>query len=285
MKILVIGAKGMLGTDLCAFLKQKQLTPIELDLPKFDITNVNQAIKTIKQLKPEIVIHLAAFTDVDGAETKKADAYSVNTLGTWAVSLAVQECKAKLLYTSTDYVFDGTKEKPYNENDNPNPINYYGQTKLLGEKAVSQHLKHYYIVRTSWLYGRHGKNFVETILKLAKTKETLEVVNDQIGSPTYTRDLSEGIYKLIQTDKFGVYHLTNSGVSSWYEFACEIVRQVGSNTKIIPVSSDKIIRNAKRPANSVLDNSKYGQACKEKLRTWQDALHDYLNNKCKNDQT
>lgn len=276
MRILVSGAHGMLGTDLCILLKEKQISPIELDLPKFDITNIDQAINTIKQHKPEIIIHLAAFTDVDRAEENRADAYAVNTQGTWAIALAAQECKAKLLYISTDYVFDGSKNKPYQENDQPNPINYYGQTKLLGERAIIQHLKQYYIVRTAWLFGRNGQNFVKTILNLAQEKQILEVVNDQIGSPTYTKDLSQAIYNLIQIDKYGIYHITNSGYCSWYEFACEIIKQAGLNTKITPVSSDKILRKAKRPAYSVLDNHKYEQTCHDKLRNWQEALGDYL---------
>ncbi|MEO0075416.1 MAG: dTDP-4-dehydrorhamnose reductase [candidate division WOR-3 bacterium] len=276
MRILVTGARGMLGTDLCVLLKQKQISPIELDLPKFDITNINQAINTIKQHKPEIIIHLAAFTDVDRAEENKADAYAVNTQGTWAVALAAQECKAKLLYISTDYVFDGSKNKPYHENDQPNPINYYGLTKLLGERAITQHLKQYYIVRTAWLFGKNGNNFVKTIIKLAQEKDDLEVVNDQIGSPTYTKDLSQAIYNLIQTDKYGIYHITNAGYCSWYEFACEIIKQAELNTQITPVSSDKINRKAKRPAYSVLDNHKYEQTCQDKLRSWQEALRYYL---------
>lgn len=278
MRIVVVGANGMLGTDLCAYLKSQGVAPIELDLPRFDITDVNQAINTIKSQKPAVIINLAAFTDVDGAETNKADAYAVNTQGAWAVALAAQESKAKLLYISTDYVFDGNIKNAYSEKDTTNPINYYGQTKLLGEKSVIQHLKQYFVIRTSWLFGKNGKNFVSTVLRLSKEKDTIEVVNDQIGSPTYTKDLSKAVYKLIQSDKFGVYHITNSGFCSWYEFAGEIIKQAGLNTKVMPVSSDQISRNARRPANSVLDNSKYFHNFNDKLRVWQEALKDFLDN-------
>jgi len=282
MRIVVVGANGMLGTDLCRLLKEQKLAPIELDLPRFDITNINQAINTIQSQRPDMIINLAAFTDVDAAELKKADAYAVNTQGAWAVALAAQQCKAKLVYVSTDYVFDGTKKDTYIETDAPNPINYYGQTKLLGEKTVTQHLKHYFIVRTSWLFGKHGKNFVKTMLKLCQEKELIEVVNDQVGSPTYTRDLSSSIFNLISSDKYGIYHLTNTGKCSWYEFACEIVKQAGLNTRVVPVSSDKFVRNASRPANSVLDNSKYEKHFNARLRNWQDALKDYLSDTIKN---
>jgi dTDP-4-dehydrorhamnose reductase len=276
MRIIVIGANGMLGTDLCLFLKEQKIAPIELDLPRFNITNVNQAIDTIKSQKPDIIINAAAFTDVDGAETEKADAYAVNTQGAWAVALAAQQCQTKLVYMSTDYVFDGTKKTAYLETDLTNPINYYGQTKLLGEKTVIEHLKHYFIVRTSWLFGKHGKNFIKTILKLCQEKDVIEVVNDQVGSPTNTKDLSAGIFNLMNSGKFGIFHLTNAGQCSWYEFACEIVKQAGYNTKVIPISSNKIMRHARRPANSVLDNSKYKKHFNSKLRSWQDALKDYL---------
>lgn len=276
MRIVVVGANGMLGTDLCLFLKEQKIAPIELDLPRFDITNVNQAINTIKSQKPDVIINVAAFTDVDAAESKKADAYAVNTQGTWAVALAAQECKAKLLYVSTDYVFDGKKQNPYSEKDATNPINYYGRTKLLGEKTVMQHLKHYFIVRTSWLFGKNGRNFVKTILKLSQEKDLIEVVNDQVGSPTYTKDLSSAMFKIVNSDKFGIYHITNSSKCSWYEFAGEIIKQQGFATKVAPITSDKIGRPAKRPANSVLDNRKYEKQFKSRMRVWQDALSDYL---------
>lgn len=276
MKIAVTGAKGMLGTDFCAYLKYNNIIPIEWDLPEMDITDVNQTIKDITRAKPNIICHFAAYTNVDGAETNKSQAYAVNTLGTWAVAIAVKEIKAKLLYMSTDYVFDGKKENGYLESDTPNPINYYGQTKFLGEKLIKEHLKKYFIVRTSWLFGKHGKNFVSTILNMAKEKEYLEVVSDQIGSPTYTRDLCEPLYKLINTEHYGIYHLTNAGICSWYKFACAIIKEAGLNNQVLPVTSDKINRPAKRPLCSELRNFNYENLFLETLRPWEQALKDFL---------
>lgn len=276
MKILVTGAKGMLGTDFCSYLKHNNIAPIEWDLPEMDITDINRTIKEIIRAKPDVILHFAAYTDVDGAEINKSQAYAVNTLGTWTVVIAAKEIKTKLLYMSTDYVFDGKKESSYLESDTPNPINYYGQTKLLSEKLIRDHLKKYFIVRTSWLFGRHGKNFVSTILKLAKEKDYLEVVSDQIGSPTYTRDLCEPLYKLINTEHYGIYHLTNSGVCSRYKFACAIIKEAGLNNQVLPITSDKINRPAKRPACSVLQNFNYENLFMDSLRTWELALKDFL---------
>ncbi|MEO0076599.1 MAG: dTDP-4-dehydrorhamnose reductase [candidate division WOR-3 bacterium] len=276
MKFAIIGARGMLGTDFCTFLKYNNIVPIEWDLPEMDITNINQTIKQIVNAKPDIIFHFAAFTDVDEAEKNKSLAYSVNTLGTWAIAIAAKELKAKLLYMSTDYVFDGTKESAYLESDTPNPINYYGQTKFLGEKTIKEHLKKYFIVRTSWLFGKHGKNFVTTILNLAKEQECIEVVSDQIGCPTYTRDLCEPLLKIANSEHYGIYHLTNSGETSWYKFAQTIIKEENLINQIIPITSDKISRLAKRPANSVLENRNYQYFFKDSLRPWELALKDFL---------
>lgn len=276
MKIGVIGAKGMLGTDFCEYLKTNNIKPIEWDLPEMDITDISRTIKEITRIKPNIILHFAAYSDVDGAEIEKSKAYAVNTLGTWAVALATKEIKAKLLYMSTDYVFDGKKDEYYLESDTPNPINYYGQTKLLGEKLIKDHLSKYFIVRTAWLYGKHGKNFVSTILTKAREQEYLEVVSDQVGSPTYTRDLCEHLDKLINSEHYGTYHLTNSGVCSWYKFACMIIKEAGLTNQILPISSDRINRPAKRPAYSVLKNFNYENLFMESLRPWEQALKDFL---------
>lgn len=275
MKILVTGAKGMLGTDFCEYIKKNNLAPIEWDLPDNDITEVNRTIKNIEQLKPQVIVHFAAYTDVDGCELNKSKAYAVNTQGTWAMVLATKEIGAKFIYISTDYVFDGKKES-YQETDTPNPINYYGLTKFLGEQLVLQHLKKYFIVRTSWLFGKHGKNFVSTILKLAREEKQLEVVNDQIGSPTYTKDLCEPLYQLMNCEHYGIYHLTNSGICSWYDFAKEIIKQTGLTTPVIPITSDKLTRPAKRPNFSVLENHNYKKIFNKSLRNWQEALNDFL---------
>jgi dTDP-4-dehydrorhamnose reductase len=276
LKIAVTGAKGMLGSDFCMYLKEQGIYQIEWDLPEMDVSNVNQTIKQITIAQPNIVVHFAAYTDVDGAENNKSKAYSVNTLGTWAVAIACKELRAKLLYISTDYVFDGKKDSGYVESDIPNPINYYGQTKLLGEKLIKDHLKTHFILRTSWLFGKNGRNFVKTILETAKEKDHIEVVVDQIGSPTYTKDLCVPIYKLINTEHYGIYHLTNAGVCSWFKYACAIIKESGLNTQILPITSDKINRLAKRPACSELKNVKYINIFKEELRPWQEALQDYF---------
>jgi dTDP-4-dehydrorhamnose reductase len=276
VKIAVIGAKGMLGTDFCDYIASKDIDLVKWDIPEMDITNVDRTIATIKREKPNIIFHFAAYTDVDGAEIEKAKAYAVNTQGTWTLALAAKEIKAKLLYMSTNFIFDGTQETDYNESDKPNPINYYGLTKLLGEKAIIQHLKKYYIVRTSWLYGKNGKNFVTTILKIAKEKENLEVVSDQIGCPTYTKDLCEHLFNIANKEHYGIFHLTNSGKCSWYQFACEIIKQAGLKNSVLPISSDKISRPAKRPFNSVLENHNYQSIFKNNLRPWNEALKDYL---------
>ena len=276
IKIAVTGAKGMLGKDFCNYLKQKNMIPVEWDLPEMDITNINRTIKDIRDVKPNIIFHFAAYTDVDGAEHNKSQAYAINTLGTWAVAIAAKEIKAKLLYLSTDYVFDGKKESGYLESDTPNPINYYGLTKFLGEKQIIQHLKKYFIVRTSWLYGKNGKNFVATILQNAKEKNHLEVVSDQIGSPTYTRDLCAPLFNLVTSEHYGIYHLTNTGVCSWYKFACTIIKESGLHNQVLPITSDKIKRPAKRPAYSVLENVNYAHMFNDSLRSWEEALKNFL---------
>ena len=276
MKIVVTGAKGMLGTDFCRYLKNNQIIPIEWDLPKIDLTDANRTIQRINEIKPDVICHFAAYTDVDGSETNKGQAYAVNTQGSWAVALGARDVQAKLLYISTDYIFDGRQNKPYLENDKPNPINYYGQTKFLGEKVIVQYVKKFFIVRTAWLYGKNGKNFITTILKLALEKETFEVVNDQVGSPTYTKDLCEPLLKLLNSEHYGMYHITNSGSCSWFDLANAIINETGLKNRVLATTSDKIIRPAKRPTYSVLENHNYRKVFKESLRSWNEALKDFL---------
>lgn len=276
MTILVTGAKGMLGTDLCRSLRENNVEVIEWDLPGNDITDVTRTVTQIKRLGPDRIINLAAYTDVDGCEVAKSRAYAVNVQGTWAVVLGAQKIKAPLLQISTDYVFDGAKDVPYLEDDESNPLNYYGLTKAQSEAIVRTKLKKFFIVRTSWLFGKAGKNFVSTILNAAKEKDTLEVVNDQIGSPTYTVDLAQAIHKLIQSDFFGIYHVTNSGICSWFEFAGEIIKLAGFKNKIIPITSDQLERGAKRPKFSALNNHHYIKTFGQFLRPWRKALAQYL---------
>jgi dTDP-4-dehydrorhamnose reductase len=277
MRILVIGAHGMLGQDFCKLLKENQNIVYEWDLPEHDITEAEQIINEIKELKPEIVCHFAAYTDVDKAEVETGKAFMVNVLGTWAISNACYKINKPLLYISTDYVFDGTKGTPYTEDDKPNPLNYYGKTKLLGEEVIKSHLKKFFIVRTARLFGTGGNNFVRKIIDLAKVQKSISVVHDQIGSPTYTKDLSLGIFKLVNSNHYGIYHITNQGSCSWYEFACEIKMQMKLDVQINPITSTEYSSKAARPKYSVLANAKYKKRFGEELRPWQAALQAYLN--------
>jgi dTDP-4-dehydrorhamnose reductase len=276
MKILVTGAKGMLGTDLCALLRKNDVQVFEWDLPANDITEVKRTEAQLKRIASDRIIHLAAYTDVDGSEINKAKAYSVNVQGTWAMVIGAKATDTPLLHMSTDYVFDGEKGSPYFEDDKTNPINYYGLTKEQSEQLVESRLKKFYIVRTSWLFGKAGKNFVQTILNIAKEKDTIEVVNDQFGSPTYTKDLAEAILKIILSDNFGVYHISNSGICSWFDFAAEIIKQAGLNNKVVPITSAQLQRGAKRPKFSALNNHRYIKTFNHFLRPWREALADYL---------
>jgi dTDP-4-dehydrorhamnose reductase len=276
MKILVTGAKGMLGTDLCVLLRTNNFEVFEWDLPANDLTEVKRTVSQIRRIAPDRIVHLAAYTDVDGCETAKSKAYSVNVQGTWAVVLGAKEAETPLLHLSTDYVFDGEKGSPYLEDDKTNPINYYGLTKVHSEQLVRSKLKDFFIIRTSWLFGKSGKNFVQTILNTAQEKDNIEVVNDQFGSPTYSVDLVQAIYKVIQSDHFGIYHITNSGVCSWFEFATEIIKQAALKNKVIPISSEQLQRGAKRPKFSALNNHRYIKTFNHFLRPWREALADYL---------
>ena len=276
MKILVTGAKGMLGTDLCAIFRANNIEVFEWDLPANDITEVERTVAQLKRIAPDRIIHLAAYTDVDGCEVNKSKAYSVNVHGTWVMVLSAKETNTPLLYLSTDYVFDGEKGSSYLEDDKTNPINYYGLTKVQGEQLVQSKLKKFFIIRTSWLFGKAGKNFVQTILEIAKGKDNIEVVNDQFGSPTYTIDLAEAIHKIIQSDNFGIYHISNSGICSWFDFAHEIIKQSALKNKVTPITSEQLQRGAKRPKFSALNNHRYIKTFNHFLRPWREALADYL---------
>lgn len=259
IKTLIIGASGMLGSDLCkVFPDAVKLTHHDLD-----ITDREQVIESILKIKPDVVINAAAYTNVDGCEDNKELAFQVNGHGPGYIAEACARAGAKLVHFSTDYVFDGSK-KEYVESDTPNPINVYGHSKLLGEKKIIENMDGYRIVRISWLFGIHGKNFVETMLKLSREMGTVKVVNDQFGKPTYTTDLANKIKEIIELDS-GIYHITNDGVCSWYEFASSIVDNV------IPCTSEEFQRKAKRPKYSVLVNTKT-----EPMRHWREALKDYL---------
>ena len=251
---------------------------------KGNVTDKKSVAVIFKEVKPEIVIHAAAMTDVDGCELDKDKAYNINAVGTRNVASACAKVGATLIYLSTDFIFDGKKEAPYKENDKPNPINIYGDSKLMGEEEAIKNLKKYFIIRTCWLYGAHGENFVDTIIAKAKTENILKVVDDQVGSPTYTKDLAKAMRALLskilgnglRDTGYGIYHISNSGSISWYEYAKEILRFAGSKTEIIPITTEELDRPAKRPAMSVLDNSKFFKFTGYRMRNWKRALKEYI---------
>ena len=302
-RILITGSSGMLGIDLSRELsKNYGLTGLDLvqstascvprlrsgqalSLPKgvqrfvkCDITKRNEVAAIIAKIDPDIVIHAAAMTDVDGCELDPKKAYKINSEGTKNVALACRAIGAALIYISTDFVFDGKRKNPYKETDKTNPLSIYADSKLKGEKAVKKVLKNHFILRTGWLYGKHGKNFVDTILSKAKSEKVLKVVDDQIGSPTYTKDLAKAIHKFIDkvSPQNGIYHISNSRSVSWYNYTKEILRLVKSQTKVVPISSKELGRPAKRPKMSVLDNSKFVKFTGHKMRNWQKALKEYV---------
>jgi dTDP-4-dehydrorhamnose reductase len=275
-KVLVTGAKGMLGLDLTDALSQRYEV-YGRDIDDFDITREKETMDAIIGIRPDIVIHAAAYTDVDGSESHIDVANSVNGGGTKNVASACNELGSKMVYISTDYVFDGTKSGAYSEEDPPCPINAYGRSKLEGERWVRTLVDQFVIVRTAWLFGRGGNNFVKSILKLAREKGALSVVNDQIGSPTYAVDLSRAIYGLTEKECQGIYHITNGGTCSWYEYAQEILAMSGlGKISVHPISSHQLNRAAKRPCNSVLDRGKFERETGYRMRPWREALRDYL---------
>jgi len=293
MKILITGSKGMLGRALCENLVDVydvvgvDINPGVVKFEKYirshevwNITNHEEFLSKIRIKQPDVVIHAAAYTDVDGCESEEGQrqAEKVNVLGTKNVAQACKECNCLLIYVSTDFVFDGEKNSPYIESDPPNPINAYGKSKLEGEKLVQSILEKFIIVRSSWLFGKGGKNFVSSILQKAKRKEEIKVVSDQRGSPTYTLDLASAIAKLIQfsNEAGGIYHITSSGSCSWYEFALAIKELAGLNVNITPVSSKEYPSPTKRPKMSALNNQRYLKLAGESLRNWKQALKEYL---------
>lgn len=278
-KVLILGAKGMLGYDLNeVFSSDKNYEVFGVDKDTLDITNSDAVGLYFDMVKPEIVINAAAYTAVDDCETNEALANAVNGGAVKIIAEACEKINAIIIHISTDYVFDGHAEGGYNENDSPAqiPINAYARSKLLGEKFLIDSKCNYYLVRTSWLFGKNGKNFVDTIINLGKSaKAPLKIVNDQRGKPTYTKDLAQGIKDLIESKKpFGVYHLTNEGDVTWYEFTKEIFELSEIKTEVIPVGSEEYKRPAKRPAYSILLNTKFAP-----LRPYTEALKDYLGSK------
>lgn len=280
MKLLITGGKGQLGCQLKSILERnssdigevdQRLKDCEckfIDYDELDITNYNEVTSYIIAFKPDVIINCAAYTNVDGCENDKDAVFKVNAIGPRNLAIASEKFGIKLLQVSTDYVFNGEDNVPFKEYDIPQPVSVYGKTKLLGEQYLRENCSKYFIVRTAWLYGEWGKNFVFTIMKAAQKKGHLDVVDDQRGNPTYAEDLAHHILKIILTDEYGIYHCTGNGECSWYNFACKIVEYSGIKCIVNPTTSDKINRAAKRPAYSSLDNMMLRVTIGDEMRSW-----------------
>lgn len=289
MKVFVTGVNGQLGYDVVRELERRGYTAIrsgskEIDEENYvslDITDKESVRKVLEQIKPDAVVHCAAWTAVDAAEEPENfdKVMRVNSAGTRNLAVACKNIGCKMVYISTDYVFDGQGEKPWKPDCTEfAPLNVYGMSKLEGERAVTDLLSRYFIVRIAWVFGKNGKNFIKTMLNVGKNHDEVRVVNDQIGTPTYTLDLARLVVDMLETEKYGCYHATNEGgYISWYEFTKEIYHQAGMNTKVLPVSTAEYgLSKAKRPFNSRLDKSKLLEYGFKPLPDWKDALNRYL---------
>lgn len=277
MKVLVTGVKGQLGYDVMNELASRGIEGVGVDVEEMDITNAAACQNVITEAKPDAVIHCAAYTAVDAAEDNLELCRKVNAEGTRNIAKVCKALDIKMMYISTDYVFNGGGERPWEPDDHREPLNVYGLTKYEGEIGVEQNVSKYFIVRIAWVFGVNGKNFIKTMLRLGKEKGAVSVVDDQIGSPTYTYDLARLLVDMIQTDKYGRYHATNEGLCSWYEFACEIFRQAGmDDVKVTPVDSSGFPAKAKRPQNSRMSKEKLTENGFDRMPSWQDALGRYL---------
>jgi dTDP-4-dehydrorhamnose reductase len=278
MKILLLGHKGMLGSDLLFQLGKKHEI-IGLDKDEIDIASAAECRRAINENKPDIVVNTAAYTDVDGCEKAKDECFTVNAEAVKNIAESCREKNIRIIHFSTDYVFDGNGNEPYKEDSLCNPINVYGASKLAGERYLQEFSNNYILIRTAWLYGKNGKNFVRTILEAARTKNKLEVVDDQTGSPTYTRDMAVAVDLLIERNITGIFHITNRGSCSWFQFAEKILQDEGiTGVQVLPIKSGQLKRPAKRPAYSVLSMQKFIAATGKAMQPWQLALQDYLQN-------
>jgi dTDP-4-dehydrorhamnose reductase len=277
MRVLITGANGQLGQDIVkVFEKQQGFTVLGTGRAALDITDADQCNQIMNTFKPDAVIHCAAYTAVDQAEAEPDKAFIVNAVGTRNLAVAAEKNNAKFCYISTDYVFDGNASTPYNEYDNTNPSGVYGKSKRAGEILTQSLCSKYFIVRTSWVFGKYGNNFVKTMLKIAKEKNNLKVVNDQIGSPTYTFDLAVFILQLISTEQYGIYHASNSGFCSWYEFAQAIFEETGTEISLEPCTTNEFPRPAPRPKYSVFDKMFIRINGFNEFRHWREALKEFL---------
>ena len=280
MKILVTGCNGQLGREIINQLEDKKtkgeiIEILKCDKESLDISNFEEVYTYILEKKPEVIINCAAFTNVDLSEDKVDLAYKINALGSKNLAIASEKIKSKLVYISTDYVFKGDKKIPYREDDTTNPTNIYGKSKLLGEQYTKDFCSRYFIIRTAWLYG-DGNNFVKTMLRLSESKKEINVVDDQVGSPTSTKELAVCILNLINTEHYGTYHGTNNGFCSWYEFAKKIFEIKNIDVKVNPITSDKFPSKVNRPSYSVLDNFMLKLIDLDNFKHWEDALEEYL---------
>ena len=276
MRVLVTGVKGQLGFDVVNELEKRGYEAVGVDIEEMDITDADSVNKVITESDVDAVIHCAAYTAVDAAEENQEICRKVNVEGTQNIATVCKNLGIKMMYISTDYVFNGEGTRAWEPDDEREPLNVYGQTKYEGELAVQNTLDEYFIVRIAWVFGINGKNFIKTMLNLAKTHDHLTVVNDQYGSPTFTYDLARLLVDMIITDKYGIYHATNEGICTWYEFACEIFKQAGVDVDVQPVTSDAFPVKAKRPSNSRMSKDKLEQNGFVRLPVWQDAVERYV---------
>lgn len=276
MKVFVTGVRGQLGYDVVNELTKRGIEAVGADIDEMDVTDAASVERVIREAAPDAVIHCAAYTAVDAAEENEELCRRVNAEGPGNIAAVCRELDIKMIYISTDYVFSGQGERPWEPEDEKNPQSVYGQTKYEGELAVQKLLDKYFIVRIAWVFGINGKNFVKTMLKLAEDHDTIRVVNDQFGSPTYTYDLAKLLADMVLTEKYGVYHATNEGICSWYDFACAIFREAGVSVNVVPVTTEEYGAKAKRPANSRMNKDKLTENGFERLPSWQDALHRYV---------
>lgn len=277
MKILVTGVKGQLGYDVVKALESRGYQPVGVDREEMDLMNNNMIQNFIMNLKPEAIIHCAAYTAVDQAEEEVEICYQINAEAVKVIAECAKTLDIPMIYISTDYVFDGTKASEYVETDIPNPINVYGASKLKGEQYVQQLLEKFYIVRISWVFGINGNNFIKTMQRLGNEQDQLNIIHDQVGSPTYTADLASLLVDMIETNRYGIYHATNEGYCSWYEFAAEIFKQSQLDVTLHPITTDQYKTKAKRPLNSKMSKQKLSDYGFHRLPTWQEALKNYLN--------
>jgi len=274
-KVLVFGAQGMLGKTLLS-TEASALALDGIDLPECDITSAEQVARTLDRIQPDWVVNAAAYTDVDGCESRPELAEAVNGRAPGSLALACRERGSRFLQVSTDFVFSGQAEEPYPETAEPGPLNEYGRSKLAGEKAVSAAGGDFVILRTSWLFGPRGKNFPRTILQAARSRPVLQVVDDQFGSPTFTRDLARAAFELIRREARGLFHFSGKGSCSWHSYANFVLNEAGLSTRVEPISSREAGRAAPRPAYSVLDCRHYEEFTGDKIRPWEEMVRSYL---------